>query len=444
MKKILIFLLLFVLLSCVSKDVKENLLKNDREYFLNKAISLHSQKKYFLLNQVCDIEIRTDPDNHDAAYYKAISLQKIVNNLAALNFFINHMIKHPDMPIKYKEKWLDLALSYTKEKRISYETYGLSFYNDPIRIDPKEVTESFCEPKILENISFYFFLNEDGKLYMINKAVKKIKKVNYYKTRSFVLMKDYIVFNDSINLVKYEFIKNKYSFVDTFDIDEIYFINSSSNTDSAIFKYVESDFHTIKMINFETLEIKNIPNNTISQSHEFDYIAIGDFENFGVFDINGNFIASYEGEFLGFSLDSQIFYYYTDKHLHVYDLFKREDQQLLYIPEYSINKGFKAFTNNKILFCFDDNMLEIVFSNNVFNLLLTKGELIHIFKSGYIYKNVNDNRIYFYSMYFNTKNLIYQDESTLDNIILPDNNSYLFLIKKEDHFIVNNLSNFFP
>ena len=441
--KLFIISIIFFQLSCLSYDAKKNLVQQNSDYFSKKAKLYYSYEKYFLLNKLSNLELKKFPDNFVAAYYKAYSTQKN-NNLAGLDYYINYIENHSNIPDDYKEKWLELALNIENCKAIKFENLGINFYNDIINLQTTSNSKNFCKPKILENISNYFYLNTEGSLFIIKKITKEVKKINYYKTRDFIVIDDYVIFNDSINLLKYKFEENKYYSVHTFNEDEIYFQNVNPKTHSAIVKHIESNDYIIKYINFEKNIIQNLPNNCIAQSSNYLYIVIEYSDRFEIFDIQGNYLLSINGEFIGFGIDSNDIYLYKDNHLCFYDFKKQQIKKIIYIPQFKEKKGFKAISSNKILFCFDNYMLEVIFTRKKINLSLLKGELIHIFKSGYMYKNNEDNNVYFFSFFNNSKNLIFQNNDILKNMVFPDNKSSIFLIKNNNNLIINNLNDFFP
>ena len=94
-----------------------------------------------------------------------------------------------------------------------------------------------------ENI---YYLAQNGELFLIKKVLKSVKKINYYKTRDFILFDNYIIFNDSINLIKYNLKKDTHELIYTFEKDNISFVSNSPLVQQGVLKHQLSDNFLLK------------------------------------------------------------------------------------------------------------------------------------------------------------------------------------------------------
>ena len=441
-KILLLFIVLMICDNCLYKSVKEELHKESKNNFTKIAEELISKKKYALLYRICKSELENSPKNYIAAYYGALSIQKMSKIIGADNY-IEYIKYNADMPYEYKEKWLDIAISISNAKRLKYKKHGVQFTPNKFSIfDESNGEKNFTSPKVLEDSNDYYYLNESGILYSIGKNTKRIKKINTYKTKDFILLGNYLIFNDSVNLIKYDTVINEYELFYSFQKDDIRFVSKNYGSLSCVVSHLDEDNYLLKHVNFITKKITNLPDNCIAQSADYKYLIMNYQEYFEVFDLSGKKVLSVEGKFLGFGKDSNDFFYYNKNYLYHNNIFLNITRKLIFIPEYKVNKGFKSITNNKILFCFDDYMLlYLLYSDRVF---LIKGNYKHIFKNGFTFTKNADSNIYFFSFFNNSVNLLFKDKDIMNEIIYSNSDSSIFLVKNEDELFIYELLNFFP
>ena len=75
---------------------------------------------------------------------------------------------------------------------------------------------------------------------------------------------------------------------------------------------------------------------------------------------------------------------------------------------------------------------------------MIKGILIGVLDKGFMYKNFEDNNLYYFNFFDYSINQLFKDFIGNNDLIFSDKNSSLFLIKKNDQIIIRNLNDFFP
>jgi|GEM_PF-5158595 len=437
-KKILIIVFIILVLYCFSNETntKDNATEEDFNSQVKKCLET---KNYKLLYKLSDDKLKINPKDYKAAYYKAVALKSKNNNLA-LDFYLDFLNQNSSTPNKYKTKWVEFAIDISKNIKPKFKNRGVRFNNYTVNLNVSK--DKYCIPKILRNKYYYYYLDSDGQLFSIKISNKKATKINYYKTKDFILINDNLLFNDSVNLVKYNSSDNKFETLLTFETDDITFYSYNFNTNSCVLNYKESDVILNKYVDLNNKKMINLPKNYISKSIDDLYIVMEYPGSFEIFDIKGNYLLTIYGDFVGFSYNSNDLFYVKNYYLYYYNIERKTVEKLLFIPPYKEIKDFKVISNNKIFFRFDDYMLTFVIPTK--KIFLIKAKFLHLFENGYIYENYKDKRIYFYYFKNNSINLLFKDNSVLKKIVFSDKYSSTFLIKENDKIIIKNLNPLFP
>lgn len=433
MKRIMFYLIFIVLILITNFKISSVDINNND--FISKADDYIANKKYFKLKRMCNIKLNKNPDYYIAAYYKAYSMQRL-GKANALKYYLEYIKSYPEIPNAYKAKWLEIAVDIFKKKRLNSIKSKANISKSKIDIYiQNNINEFYTKPKILNDAENIYYLTQNGELFLIKKVLKTVKKINYYKTRDFAVFDNFIIFNDSINLIKYNLRKETYDLIYTFEKDNISFISTSPSNHMGVLRHQELDNFLIKEINFNTKEIKELPDNCIAQSNDYFYLVMNYEDKFEIFNNKGDKLLTIKGKFISFGISESEIYYYMDNYLNYMNISNEEKRRIIYIPEYKNFVGFKVISYNKILFSFDQYILEYKINNNQINL--TEGKLLHILKTGYIF-TVNDY-IYYYSLLNDSIKILFDNLNILDEMIFQDNNSTFFIIRDGKSIIINNI-----
>jgi len=444
MRRYLLFLILFfTYLSCSSLAFKKKIDKSFEDNFDTEAKNFLYQKKYGKLNQYAANVLILYPEYYKAAYYKAVALQQKNKNFG-LNYYLNYIYLYPGMPYEYKIKWIDLALNiFNLEKKIIKKIKGS--LNESIDFNQKSDLV-FTKAKISQTKFNYIFLDFDGSLYLINKKSKQINKINYHKTRDFIIKNNYIIFNDSINLFKYDIDLNKYYSIHTFQEDYIYFEGYYDlSGEGVLIKHKNEKNLFKKNLNLKNDELKNLPDNCISVSSDNKYLIMEYIDKFDVFTTEGESLINLKGKFLGFGQISDELFFYNQEYLYKYNIIEKVINRIFFISKINNFKGFKTINYNKILLSFDSYIL--VINTATKNIYLMIGELIFNFKNGFVYRINNDQNLYYYDFFNGTKSIFdikyYIDNDGKSNFIYSNLESNLFLIKENNKIIIKTIDIYF-
>ncbi|MBN2545632.1 MAG: hypothetical protein JXB50_07540 [Spirochaetes bacterium] len=438
-----LFLLIFINLSCSYLTVKKKIDKTYEENFDNKANKYLNQKKFRELNQYTTNVLILYPDYYKAAYYKAIALQQRNKNFG-LNYYLNYINSYPEIPYDYKIRWIDLAMNVFKsEKRFVKKTKGL--INESIDFDQKSESV-FTKAKISQNKFYYFFLDFDGSLYMVNKKTKQFNKINYYKTRDFIVKNNFIFFNDSINLFKYDIDLNKYYSIHTFQEDYIYFENwHDSSAEYVLIKHKIEKNLLKKVLNLKNNEIRNLPDNCIEISFDNKYLIMEYIDKFDIFTTDGESLINLKGKFLGFGQTSDELFFFNQNYLYKYNISEKITNSISFISSINNFKEFQLINYNKILLSFDSYILIITLSPR--NIILINGGLLFNFKNGFIFRINSDENLYYYNFFNGSKSILdinyYLDNDGKSNFIYSNLESNLFLLKENNKIIIKTIDIYF-
>ncbi len=430
MKKII---LLFIIINIftINLVIASNVISDDD--FVYIAEDYIFKKKFYKLKNISNSKLRKNSDYYIAAYYKAYSMMKI-GRKSALSYYLEYIKSCPWMPDNYKEKWVEIALDINEKKKVKIKK-SLALYSTNRKIDIKNSdNEIYTKSKILSDNDNYYYLAKNGELYLIKKVSKKAKKINYYKTKDFRILDGYLIFNDSVNLINYDLKKEKYDVIHTFEKDDISFISTCSALLQSVLKHQEFENYLIKKINYKTKELKELPDNCIAQSKGYIYFVMSYEDKFEIFNYINDNILTFNGKFICFGINESEIYYYNDNYLYFEDINYNIKKKIIYLPEYKNLIDFKIISYNKILLCFDEYLFEYTISNN--KVFLTRGKLIHIFRTGFMYIN-NEEKICFKNLLKNSVKILFDDIKILDDIVFSDKNSSIFMIKKGESLFIN-------
>lgn len=435
---ILFFIIIISFIDCKSDGVVSNLPNSN---FKTKAEYLVNKEKYFYLNKLSNLYLKHDTKNFVAAYYKALSMINIYQYNKGVSFYINYIVNNEDMSSDYKQKWINLALYASNQKSIHFETSGMSF----LGIDFKIKTDSninYCQPKSIEDKEYYYYLNKNGVLYLINKLNKRIKKINYYKTNDFILLKDYLIFNDSINLIKFNLKTFKYTLITSFTTNNVKFLKINKELNKFIVENKLDLGSSLRFVDLNKNSIINIPANCVGFSNNIDLFVVEKNNNLKFIDIDGTVLLSLTGKFLGFDKQNFNIFIYTNNYVMIYNMETKKEKQLIYIPNINQIKLFKSVNEDVFFFVYDEFMILYDYKKAI--PLLLKGNYLSIFKNGFFYSNLSNDKIFFISFFSFSINFLFEGKNNIKELIFSDEDSSIFSAYEDGILYIYNLNEHFP
>ncbi|MCG8569998.1 MAG: hypothetical protein MJB14_07635, partial [Spirochaetes bacterium] len=272
-------------------------------------------------------------------------------------------------------------------------------------------------------------------LYFIDRESKQVDKVNYATTANFIAFQHYVVFNDSVNLVKYNLINQQYSLLISYETDLIDFVIHNPRTDQGIVKINMEDHFLIQHFNFESQEKKQLPKNLVNLTQNMEYFAIKNEDNFEIYNIDGILQNRLKDKFSGFSYQNQVLLQEGNQ-VFLSNLELQDKEFLLQIPETSYVQHIISL---KDYFIFQLDYEIVILTPDYDQVIHLKGKLLNQLATGLFFEN--ENQINYYS--FNHPEVVFIFENLPRNFINSDAQSSIFAVKEKEQVKIYNLSKLF-
>lgn len=417
----IIIFLLIVFCSCKTGTDKKSVLESHYQ----KAKIFLEEEKYSRLRKVSEQILLINKTEYVAAYYKALAMIKM-DYQKGITFYLDYIRDYCTlMPDEYKRKWLDLV------KNINYKTIDLDAESLKIlnvalpNAQEKENENKVSTSKLVLLGSSLFYLNSKGELYKIELDTLQKKKINYYRTNDFIVSGQSVIFNDSINLLRYEYLNKKYNLVKSFDTVNINFIKYNSTNFNSVIQNVIDGFSSLYFYNIKKDQIVKLPEDCIDQSHNLQFFVRKNLDRYKIFDIAGEENFDIPDKYLGFYNNDSIFTY-KKPYIYSYVLTTKELSLLFYYDnEEDIKSCF--FKNDKLILVFKDSF--ILMNYDFTHLNYIEGSIIQMNKDGVLYRAFDDDKNLFYLKYDNDYE-IYRINLDVKSLILSESvSSYLADVK---------------
>lgn len=425
-----IFLSILIILStgCVTGESKP-LNKANLNIYYTQSQLLIQKGKYSDLKKLSEKILARNSDEYQAAYNRAFAMEMMDED--GLTYYIDFVNKMSTIPEFYKVKWIDLA-SLKRKEIVKVDLPEIII--DILTLPSIEGKKSLNRAQIIATDKFYFFLDRSGALYQIDRLSKALKKINYSETGSFISFNSYLVFNDSVNLIRYNPVSEEYLLLSTLETNKISFLKQNVTRNNGIVGYNFDNQDYVIYINFDSGVIKKLPDNSVDHSFDLRTLAIRRENLYELFNLEGEKVFEVKDDFLSFTRKGGLLVK-KDGYLTIYDIGSGHSKRLLYLP--AGKEPIKVHPlSSRIVIEMPGKILITDYEGS--EVKVYDGNLINIFSEGLFLKNPEDSLLYL--NFKGKKENLCELPLALEELIYSGINSTLFALRKGDKIELYDLS----